>query len=71
MTAQGNITTGGGGVGGSVGVVVGGGEVWKPVICIQLFLSSCPAPLLLPLLVCLFLYSILLYSSVAVALLHF
>lgn len=56
---------------GSVGVVVGGGEVWKPVICIQLFLSSCPAPLLLPLLVCLFLYSVLLYSSVAVALLYF
>lgn len=34
----------------------GGGGVWKPVICIQLFLSSCPAPLLLLPLLYLFLY---------------
>lgn len=27
------------------GGVGAGGGVWKPVICIQLFLSSCPAPL--------------------------
>lgn len=71
-TGQHHHRWGGGERSDGVGVVVGGGEVWKPVICIQLFLSSCPAPLLLLLLlVCLFLYSILLYSSVAVALLHF
>lgn len=68
MTAQGNITAGGG-TGGNWGE---GGRrrcgLWKPVICIQLFLSSCPAPLflLLPLLY-LFLYPLLFYSSVAVA----
>lgn len=50
-----------------IGVVVGG-EVWKPVICIQLFLSSCPAPLLLLLLFYLFLCSVVPCSSVAVAL---
>lgn len=42
MTAQGNITAGGGGEGVGHGSGVVG--VWKPVICIQLFLSSCPAP---------------------------
>lgn len=44
------------------------GEVWKPVICIQLFLSSRPPPhfLLLPLLY-LCLSPLLLYPSGAVA----
>lgn len=52
------------------GAGAGGGGVWKPVICIQLFLSSCSAPLLLFPLLYLFLYPLLFYSSVAVALLH-
>lgn len=64
----GHITAGGGGEGragggGGGGAAVGG--VWKLVICIQLFLSSCGAPFLLPPLY-LFLY-FLCYCHVAVA----
>jgi len=57
-----------------LGETGGGGGVWKPAICIQLFLSSCPAPLLLLLLLLLLLYlflsSLLFFSSVAVPLHH-
>lgn len=66
-TGQHHCRWGGGGGGWTGGV----GEVWKPVICIQLFLSSRPAPhFLLLLLLYLCLFPLLLYAFGAVAARH-